>query len=123
MKILRSMLVLLMTTSAALAGGGWKDSPLHQWFEGLSSKLGLCCSKAEGLTLTDVEWDIKDGHYRVFLEGQWIKVPDDAIVVERNKYGRVVVWPYYAYVGDEKGGSREVTKVTKIRCFIPGTQA
>jgi len=63
MKILRSMLVLTMTTSTALAGGGWKDSPLHQWFEGLSSKLGLCCSKAEGLTLADVEWDMKDGHY------------------------------------------------------------
>jgi len=79
--------------------------------------------KAEGLTLADVEWDMKDGHYRVFLDGQWIEVPDDAIVVERNKYGRPVVWPYYVYVGDEKGGSWEVTKVTRIRCFMPGTEA
>ena len=60
---------------------------------------------------------------RVFLDGQWIEVPDDAIVVERNKYGRPVVWPYYVYVGDEKGGSWEVTKVTRIRCFMPGTEA
>ena len=73
--------------------------------KGLASKEGLCCSYADGVTLTDVEWDMRDGHYRVFIQGQWMEVPTDAIVVEPNKYGRAVVWPYYEYVGDENGGS------------------
>jgi hypothetical protein len=96
------------------------NSPLHDWFKGLASEKGLCCSYTDGVTLTDVQWDVKDGHYRVFLEGQWIEVPDDAIVVEPNKYGRAIVWPYNEWVGDENGGSWEVTK---IRCFMPGTEA
>jgi hypothetical protein len=47
---------------------------------------------------------MKDGHYRVFLEGRWIEVPDDAIVVAPNKYGRAIVWPYSVYVGNENAG-------------------
>jgi len=73
--------------------------------KGLASKEGLCCSYADGVTLTDVEWDMRDGHYRVFIQGQWMEVPTDAIVVEPNKYERAAVWPYYEYVGDENGGS------------------
>jgi hypothetical protein len=60
--------VLLASTSVALAGNDWKNSPLHHWFDGLASKRGVCCSYADGGTLTDVEWDMKDSHYRVFLE-------------------------------------------------------
>jgi hypothetical protein len=119
MRSLRGVLVLLMTTSAAFAGGDWKNSPLHQWFEGLSSKIGLCCSNADGLTLTDVQWDMKDGHYRVFLDGQWIVVPDEAIVVEPNRYGQAVVWPYSHIV---LNGDQEKTVIT-IRCFMPGIEA
>jgi hypothetical protein len=37
-----------------------------------------------------------------------------------NKYGRAVVWPYHEYVGDDDGGT---WGVTKIRCFMPGTEA
>jgi hypothetical protein len=102
---------------------------MHHWFDGLASKIGLCCSYADGVTLTDVEWDTKDGHYRVFLEGQWIEVPDDAIVVAPNKYGRAIVWPYPVYVGEgffghgDSGSWRKVTKTIKIRCFMPGAEA
>jgi hypothetical protein len=108
-----------MTTSAALAGGDWKNSPLHQWFEGLSSKIGMCCSNADGLTLTDVEWDVKGGHYRVFLEGQWIDVPDEAIVVDHNRFGQAVVWPYSRIL--PKDGQEQ--PVIRIRCFMPGIEA
>jgi hypothetical protein len=125
----RGIAVLLASTSVALAGGDWKNSPLHNWFEGLASKKGPCCSYADGVTLTDVEWDTKDGHYRVFLEGQWIEVPDDAIVVAPNKYGRAIVWPYPEYAGEgfvghgDTGSWRKVTKTIKIRCFMPGAEA
>jgi hypothetical protein len=51
----------------------------------------------------------QDGKYRVRLYGEWILVPDDAVVTEPNKFGPAVVWPYM----DAKG-------VTQIRCFLPG---
>jgi hypothetical protein len=99
----RGSAVLLASTSVALAGNDWKNSPLHHWFDGLASKRGVCCSYANGVTLTDVEWDMKDGHYRAFLEGRWIEVPGDAIVVAPNTYGRAIVWPHSVYVGNENG--------------------
>ena len=34
------------------------------------------------------------GHYRVRLNGEWIVVPDNAVVTEPNKFGPAVVWPY-----------------------------
>ena len=34
------------------------------------------------------------GHYRLRLNGEWIVVPDNAVVTEPNKFGPAVVWPY-----------------------------
>jgi hypothetical protein len=57
MKSLRSgIVVLLASTSVALAGGDWKNSPLHHWFDGLASKKGLCCSHADGVAISEVDW-------------------------------------------------------------------
>jgi len=44
----------------------------------LKSEKGPCCSDADGTALSDVDWESKDGHYRVRLNGQWIDVPGDA---------------------------------------------
>jgi hypothetical protein len=100
--------------------GQWGDqsSELRAWFNKLASGKGLCCSFADGETVEDVDWDTggsnKDtqgegGHYRVRLNGQWISVPDDAVVTEPNKFGPAVVWPYVDGNGE-----------TKVRCFLPG---
>jgi hypothetical protein len=90
--------------------GRYANSPLKGWFDSLRSKAGgACCSNADGMTLADVDWDTKDGHYRVRLEGEWIDVPDDAVVTEPNRAGRTMVWPYY------------VNGHPLIRCFLPGT--
>jgi hypothetical protein len=63
--------------------GRYANSPLKPWFDGLSSKGGgACCSNADGKVLTDVDWDTKDGHYRVRLDGQWIDVPNDTVITE-----------------------------------------
>ena len=51
----------------------------------------------------------QDGHYRVRLYGEWIVVPDNAVVTEPNKFGPAVVWPYMGTDGQ-----------TQIRCFLPG---
>lgn len=69
----------------------------------------MCCDFTEAEKLTDVEWDTKDGHYRVFIDGQWFDVPDGAVVQTPNRLGPAMVWP-----------SRSDGKVIYIRCFMPG---
>src|ERR1700749_1730133 len=65
--------------------GRYADSPLKPWFDSLRSGRGLCCSNADGIAVADPDWDSKDGHYRVRLDGEWIDVPDDAVVKEPNR--------------------------------------
>jgi hypothetical protein len=92
--------------------GRYANSPLKSWFDQLASGRGLCCSFADGFRVDDVDWDTQDGHYRVRLNGEWIVVPDNAVVTEPNKYGLAVVWPYMGSDGQ-----------TQIRCFLPGSGA
>ena len=89
--------------------GRFADSPLKPWFDRLASGKGLCCSFADGVAVQDVDWDTQDGHYRVRIYGQWIVVPDAAVVTEPNRFGPTVVWPY-----------RDGDGTTQIRCFMPG---
>jgi hypothetical protein len=108
---------------AVLGGGGrivtlarddgrYANSPLKSWFDQLASGKGLCCSFADGFRVDDVDWDTQDGHYRVRLNGEWIVVPDNAVVTEPNRFGPAVVWPYMNSDGQ-----------TQIRCFLPGSGA
>jgi hypothetical protein len=90
--------------------GRFVNSPLKPWFDSLRSKGGgACCSNADGLALSDVDWDTKDGHYRVRVDGEWIDVPPDTVITEPNRAGRTMVWPFYL-------NGRPV-----VRCFLPGT--
>ena len=89
--------------------GRYANSPLKAWFDALHSKGGgPCCSNADGVALSDVDWDTKDGHYRVRLNGDWIDVPNDTVITEPNRAGRTMVWPYYL-------NGRPI-----VRCFLPG---
>jgi hypothetical protein len=92
--------------------GEHKDDPLHSWFDQLASGKGLCCSFADGFSISDVDWDTQDGHYRVRLHGEWIVVPENAVVTEPNRVKVAVVWPYVDNDGQ-----------TQIRCFLPGPGA
>ena len=102
---------------------------LKPWFDSLSSKKGLCCSFADGVSIKDVDWDTKavavtcsatvsaggecaEVRYRVRLNGQWMVVPDAAVVTEPNRFGPAVVWPY-----QDMNGS------TQIRCFMPSAMS
>ena len=90
--------------------GRHANSPLHPWFDQLRSQGGaLCCSDADGIAVSDPDWDMSGGHYRVKLDGNWMDVPDDAVVTVPNRAGRTMVWPY-----------RADGKVIFIRCFMPG---
>jgi hypothetical protein len=86
-----------------------QNPELHQWFEGLRSGKGPCCSDADGTAVSDVDWETAGGHYRVRLDNQWVDVPDDAVITEPNRIGRTMVWPIRGYLG------------TTIRCFMPGS--
>jgi hypothetical protein len=90
--------------------GRYANSPLKGWFESLHSKGGgPCCADADGTALEEVDWDTKDGHYRVRLQGEWIDVPADTVITEPNRAGRTIVWPYY------------INGRVLIRCFMPGS--
>ena len=106
------MLVFVPGRVAAHDDGRYADSPLKAWFDQLASGKGLCCSFADGASVQDIDWDTKDGRYRVRLDGEWIVVPDAAVVKEPNRFGPAVVWPY-----------KDATGTTQIRCFIPGSGA
>jgi hypothetical protein len=79
--------------------GRYANSPLKSWFDRLASGNGLCCSFADGFRVDDVDWDTQDSHYRVRLNGEWIVVPDDAVVTEPNKYGPPLSGPTWAPTG------------------------
>jgi hypothetical protein len=87
------------------------DRPdLDNWFMGLMSKgKSPCCDGSEAMRLDDVDWESKGGNYRVRLDGEWVVVPDGALVEGPNKDGRAMVWPYF------RDG-----KLIGVRCFIPG---
>lgn len=103
---------VIMTAPLAQArdDGRYANSPLKSWFESLHSKGGgACCANADGTALDDVDWDTKDGHYRVRLRGEWVDVPEDTVITEPNRIGRTIVWPYF------------LDGHTVIRCFMPGS--
>jgi hypothetical protein len=49
----------------------------------------------------------QQGHYRVRIQGQWLVVPDAAVVTEPDRFGPAVVWTYNDRYGN-----------TRIRCFM-----
>lgn len=89
-------------------------APPAAWWQGLASGKGSCCDHADGVRVEDVDWDTggPNGQYRVRLRGEWIVVPETAVVAVPNRYGPAVVWPY-----------TDTGNTTQIRCFLPGAGA
>lgn len=110
-RLITAALMVAVACSAAKArdDGRYAGSALKPWFDQLRSEKGPCCSDADGAALSDSDWDSKDGHYRVKLQGEWIVVPDEALIKGPNLAGRTMVWPMYL---DGK---------PVVRCFIPGS--
>jgi hypothetical protein len=104
-----SLAALLVGGASARDDGRFATSPLKPWFDSLRSGKGPCCSDADGVVIADPDWESKEGHYRVRLDGEWILVPDDAVITEPNRAGRTMVWPVKGSLG------------TSIRCFLPGS--
>lgn len=105
--------VSLLCVSLAIARDNGRfagaDPEIKAWFDKLASGRGPCCSDADGYALSDPDWESKDGHYRVRIDGNWIDVPDDAVITVPNRVGRTMVWPI-----------RYPPHTITIRCFMPG---
>lgn len=125
MRAILAALIYCVALAPAVArdDGRYANSPLKSWFDRLASGKGLCCSFADGIKVEDPDWDTQcergsgrreqaeNCRYRVRLSGQWIVVPETALVTEPNRFGPAVVWPYQ----DAEG-------TTQIRCFMPGAE-
>lgn len=84
---------------------------LDDWYHGLHSDAGAwCCEGKEATHLADVDWESKDGHYRVRVDGTWWDVPEGAVISTPNKDGRAMVWMNGGY-GGHNG----------VRCFMAGS--
>lgn len=102
-------LMMLATPGLARDDGRYANSPLKPWFESLHSEFGPCCSDADGYVVADPDWESERGHYRVRLDGEWVVVPDEALIKEPNRVGRTMVWKHY------------IDGHPRVRCFMPGS--
>ena len=57
-----ALLVGLINSAFARDDGRYANESLRNWFDNLTSSNGKCCSFADGFSVSDVEWDIEDGH-------------------------------------------------------------
>ncbi|WP_245309519.1 hypothetical protein [Bradyrhizobium retamae] len=109
--IIVSLILLLLALSIHPIRAHDHGRPgLDGWYSGLKSGKGPCCDGpgVDAMHLSDVDWESKDGRYRVRIEGEWVDVPDDAVLKQANRDGHTLVWPTW------QDGKRAV------RCFIPG---
>ena len=102
-------LTLLATPALAHDDGRYANSPLRSWFESLQSEFGPCCSDADGYIVSDPDWESANGHYRVQIDGEWVVVPEGAVVTQPNRVGRTMVWKHY------------IDGHPRVRCFMPGS--
>ena len=82
---------------------------LNGWYESLHSAKGPCCDGNDAKRIDDADWETKDGHYRVRIDGEWIDVLNEAVVSGPNRAGHTMVWPYY------------LNGHPRARCFMPGS--
>jgi hypothetical protein len=104
--------VMVSIVAVGRAGAHDHDRPeLNNWYESLRSGKGPCCDGSDAQRVDDADWESKDGHYRVRINGEWVDVPKEAVVDGPNRAGRAMVWPYY-----QDGHP-------KPRCFMPGSMS
>jgi hypothetical protein len=92
----------------ALDSGQYDNVPadIRAWFKGVIAPNGVpCCDISDGHR---TEYDVRQGTYWVPIEGQWVPVPNHAVIRDRgNPIGQAVVW-YVHHRGS-----------IIISCFVP----
>jgi hypothetical protein len=111
----RIALVALLAGMTALTGAalafdngqyGNVSSDIRAWFKGVMAPNGVpCCDISDGHR---TDYDVRNGAYWVPIEGEWMAVPERAIIRDRgNPVGQAVVW-YVRHRGS-----------IIISCFVP----
>jgi hypothetical protein len=106
---------VVLTCLSALAGvalafdnGQYENLPadVRAWFKGVMAPNGVpCCDISDGHR---TDYDVRNGAYWVPIEGEWMAVPERAIIRDRgNPVGEAVVW-YVRHRGN-----------IIISCFVP----
>lgn len=106
-----ALLMYLLTlggVSFAFDSGQYENVPadIRAWFKSVIAPNGVpCCDISDGHR---TEYDFREGAYWVPIEGQWMAVPERAIIRNRgNPVGEAVVW-YVHHRGS-----------IVISCFVP----
>lgn len=101
------------------------DPRMQQWFkeQKVPGSTGSCCSAADGeFVEEEIRYDDKGvGHYWTRFSktnGEWIKVPDEAVIQKPNFHGQPVVWWYY-----NSGEDELPIEPVQVRCYSPGVKA
>ena len=100
--------MLLVFATGCARAHDHEHSELNSWYESLHSGKGPCCFGSDAKRIDDADWESKDGHYCVRIDGEWV-VPNEAVVSGPNLSGHTMVWPYY------------VNGHPTARCFMPGS--
>lgn len=101
--------MLFILTIGRIGAHDYQHPELNGWYESLHSGKGPCCDGTDAKRIDDADWVSHDGHYRVRIDGEWVDVPNDAVVPGPNLTGTTMVWPYY------------IDGHPKARCFMPGS--
>jgi hypothetical protein len=112
LRVLVIALFFSSTVSRARDNGQFSQEPseIRAWIQGLTDDYGAsCCVRADGVRPDEADWDIAAQHYRVKIDGDWLTVPESAVVKARNRLGYALVWYHYEFDG------------IAIRCFLPGS--
>lgn len=86
------------------------DPQIRSWFKSVIAPNGVpCCDESDGHRTA---YDMRDGAFWVPIEGEWMRVPERAIIREAgNPVGEAVVW-WVRHRGE-----------IIISCFVPAAQA
>ena len=106
--LLLASLSTLGSTALAVDRGQFGHIPpdIRAWFKSVIAPNGVpCCDESDGHRTS---YDVRDGAYWVPIEGQWMQVPERAVIRDQgNPIGEAVVW-YVHHRGS-----------IIISCFVP----
>ena len=105
--------LIVVATCAPARAHDAEHPELDDWYRSLNSGKGPCCDGSDfdngtAAHLAEIDWETRDGRYRVRIEGEWVDVPPEAVIDLPNRDGRALVWFFH------------VDGHPRVRCFMPG---
>jgi hypothetical protein len=100
--------LLTIANVKARDDGQYTNSPNKSWFQSLKipGTQSSCCDLSDCHT---VDYDIKGDHYRAFVEGEWVDIPNDKVL---NNVGNPVGQGVACY-------AKYPDTPIRLFCFVP----